>query len=95
MIYDDRPVYPPEYDEMPYCDVCGLGADAECVCEPCTVCESVGDLNCYKNHGQTLTKEQTDARERADEREKKQRKSDCEYADSLLAEIDRTGEKQS
>lgn len=57
--------YPPgcsgtPFDEPCYCELCGL-PEEKCICPECPVCGSVGDPDCYKEHGMVLTQEQIDS----------------------------------
>ena len=48
------------YDYEDLCEVCGNIYD-ECICPMCPKCESIGDPDCYPEHGLVRTQEQIDA----------------------------------
>lgn len=49
MIVDDRPVYPPEFDEDPPCLICGRHCD-DCPCPECPECGEKGNPECQGEH---------------------------------------------
>ena len=46
------------------CEICGKSTDL-CICPECTVCESQGEVKCYKEHGLKLSREQMVSRSEA------------------------------
>ena len=59
--------YPPGCNSVPGdepdppCEVCGGDIDGgkdECICPECPVCEEIGTLACYLDHGMHRTEEQ-------------------------------------
>ena len=58
---------PPGCSKLPYdddypCEVCGKFVE-DCICPECPVCNTVGDENCYKEHGLELTWDQKIAKQ--------------------------------
>lgn len=68
------------------CECCGKMVD-DCICEECSICNSYGDPDCYKNHGMKFTPEQLAGQAELEEYYREERKrEDAMYQEYLKDE---------